>query len=322
YAADAIVAGAKREPSSLVQLQMQSGTSVSMPASFSVRTTSSAASVPSTPSYLPPVGCVSRCEPRPTGGFDISRPFRTPNIEPSASTCTSRPASSHAFRNQSRTCLSSAESVSRRTPPFGVAPNFAVSWMVPQRGAESICRLDAILVIQASGIAWMHLVGLHGRIIMHCLSRHGSHAMNIGSTRKAQGEQVTPSLKARLDCRAGMASTTAGIASGYVQGNLAILPEKLASSFHRFCQLNPKPCPIIGMSDVGNPKISALGLDLDIRTDVPRYRVWRDGEVVEEPTDIVAHWRDDLVAFVLGCSFSFEEALMADGLPIRHIEHN
>src|SRR3977135_3537361 len=133
-------------------------------------------------------------------------------------------------------------------------------------------------------------------------------------------ERVLPSLQARLDCRAGMATTTAGVANGYVQGNLAILPEKLAAAFHRFCQLNPKPCPIIGMSDVGNPGIPALGIDLDIRTDLPRYRVWREGEVVEEPTDIMAHWRDDLVAFVIGCSFSFEEALMADDLPIRHIE--
>ena len=148
--------------------------------------------------------------------------------------------------------------------------------------------------------------------------------MSIGLNRKAQsnlpGEQRLPSLEARLACRAGMASTTAGIAGGFVQGNLAILPEKQASDFHRFCQLNPKPCPIIGMSDVGDPKIPALGLDLDIRTDLPRYRVWRDGEVVEEPTDIAAHWRDDLVAFVLGCSYSFEEALMAEGLPMRHIE--
>ena len=107
-----------------------------------------------------------------------------------------------------------------------------------------------------------------------------------------------------------------------VQGNLAILPEKLAAAFHRFCQLNPKPCPIIGMSDVGDFRIPALGLDLDIRTDLPRYRVWRDGEVVDEPTDITAYWRDDLVAFVIGCSYSFEEALLADGLPIRHIERN
>src|SRR5262245_5619366 len=145
--------------------------------------------------------------------------------------------------------------------------------------------------------------------------------MTVGLTRKEQGEQITPSRQARLDCRAGMASTTSGVANGYVQGNLAILPEKFASAFHRFCQLNPKPCPIIGMSDVGDPRIPALGLDLDIRTDVPRYRVWRDGEVVEEPTDIMAHWRDDLVAFVLGCSFSFEEALMDEGISLRHVEH-
>src|SRR5437764_13818702 len=131
---------------------------------------------------------------------------------------------------------------------------------------------------------------------------------------------VLPSVAARLACRAGSATTTAGVANGFVQGNLAILPEKLAASFHRFCQLNPKPCPIIGMSDVGNPRIPSLGLDLDIRTDLPRYRIWRDGAVIEEPTDIMAHWRDDLVAFVIGCSFSFEEALLADDIPIRHIE--
>lgn len=131
---------------------------------------------------------------------------------------------------------------------------------------------------------------------------------------------LSPSVAARHACRSGMAATTAGVANGFVQGNLAILPEKLAASFHRFCQFNPKPCPIIGMSDVGDPRIPALGIDLDIRTDLPRYRVWRDGEVAEEPTDIMAHWRDDLVAFVIGCSYSFEEALLADGLPIRHIE--
>src|SRR5437763_14370687 len=133
--------------------------------------------------------------------------------------------------------------------------------------------------------------------------------------------ELLPSVAARLACRAGTAASTAGVANGFVQGNLAILPEKLAASFHRFCQLNPKPCPIIGMSDVGDPRIPALGLDLDIRTYVPRYRVWRDVEVVDEPTDIMAHWRDDLVAFVIGCSFSFEEALMEDGISLRHIEH-
>src|ERR1700751_55430 len=123
-------------------------------------------------------------------------------------------------------------------------------------------------------------------------------------------------------CRAGMATTTAGVAGGFVQGNLAILPEKLAGAFHRFCQLNPKPCPIIGMSDVGDPRIPSLGIDLDIRTDVPRYRLWRDGELVEEPTDIMAHCRDGLVPFVIVFYFLFEDSLWGEALPIRHIEHN
>src|SRR6185312_4964455 len=81
-----------------------------------------------------------------------------------------------------------------------------------------------------------------------------------------QRDELLASRQARLACRSGMASSTAGVANGFVQGNLAILPEKLAASFHRFCQLNPKPCPIIGMSDVGDPRIPSLGLDLDIRT--------------------------------------------------------
>lgn len=140
------------------------------------------------------------------------------------------------------------------------------------------------------------------------------------SPAKQGSAPVLPSEEARRAYRAGEVAVTAGVAPGYVQGNLAILPEKLASAFHRFCQLNPKPCPIIGISEVGDPRIPALGLDLDIRTDIPLYRVWRNGEMVEEPVDIMKHWRDDLVAFVIGCSFSFEEALVADGLKIRHVE--
>jgi len=125
---------------------------------------------------------------------------------------------------------------------------------------------------------------------------------------------------ARLACRNGSISgSTAGLAPGYVQGNLAILPRDLAADFLRFCQLNPKPCPVIGMSEVGDPRIPALGADLDIRTDLPGYRVWKHGEPVATTNDISAWWRDDLVAFVIGCSFSFEEALVADGVPIRHI---
>ena len=104
-----------------------------------------------------------------------------------------------------------------------------------------------------------------------------------------------------------------------MQGNLAILPQELAADFLRFCQLNPKPCPLIGMSPrPGDATVPELGRDLDIRTDLPRYRVWRRGELVAEPTDILSEWRDDLVAFVLGCSFSFEEALLENDIELRH----
>src|SRR5882762_6424829 len=115
-------------------------------------------------------------------------------------------------------------------------------------------------------------------------------------------------LDVRLASRSGaLDAPTAGLAPGFVQGNLAILPRDYAEDFLRFCQANPKPCPLLGVSEAGDPAIPALGADLDIRTDIPRYRVWRDGVLVGEPRDITALWRDDLVGFVLGCSFSFEE---------------
>jgi uncharacterized protein YcsI (UPF0317 family) len=124
----------------------------------------------------------------------------------------------------------------------------------------------------------------------------------------------------RLASRTGILDgPTSGLAPGFVQGNLAILPADLAGDFLRFCQRNPKPCPLIGVSETGDPKLPSLGSDLDIRTDIPRYRVWKDGAMVEEPQDILKWWRDDLVAFVIGCSHSFEEALIEDGLSIRHI---
>src|SRR5436305_6288657 len=127
-------------------------------------------------------------------------------------------------------------------------------------------------------------------------------------------------LDVRLASRSGaLDAQTAGMAPGYLQGNLAILPHDYAEDFLRFCQANPKPCPLIGASEAGDPAIPALGADLDIRTDIPRYRVWRDGELVDEPRDIKSVWRDDLVSFVLGCSFSFEEALVAADVPVRHM---
>lgn len=124
----------------------------------------------------------------------------------------------------------------------------------------------------------------------------------------------------RMAAREGrITGATTGLAPGIVQGNLAILPKDLAGDFLRFCHLNPKPCPVIGLTEPGSPHVPALGADLDLRTDLPRYRIWRHGELVAEPTDIADVWRDDLVAFVLGCSFSFEEALVEDGIPLRHV---
>ena len=140
------------------------------------------------------------------------------------------------------------------------------------------------------------------------------------STALHADDAAGPALEVRLRARSGrLTGPTAGLAPGYVQGNLAILPKDLAADFLRFCHANPKPCPVIGVSNPGDPMLPALGADLDVSTDLPRYRVWRDGDIVDEPTDVRSWWRDDLVAFVIGCSFSFEEALLADGLPIRHI---
>ncbi len=131
---------------------------------------------------------------------------------------------------------------------------------------------------------------------------------------------TTESQAVRQRIRRGeISGHTSGLAPGSVQGNVVILPAGLASDFLRFCQANPKPCPLLAVGEPGNPALPALGVDIDIRSDVPRYRVFRKGEMVEEPTDIGHLWRDDLVTFILGCSFSFEWALLEDGLPIRHI---
>jgi uncharacterized protein YcsI (UPF0317 family) len=124
----------------------------------------------------------------------------------------------------------------------------------------------------------------------------------------------------RLRIRAGdFSGTTAGLAPGNVQANLVILPKALAHDFLRFAQANPKPCPVLAVSEPGNPRLPSLGDDVDIRSDLPRYRVWRRGELVGEPFDLFHVWRDDLVSFALGCSFSFEEALLEDGIELRHI---
>jgi uncharacterized protein YcsI (UPF0317 family) len=125
----------------------------------------------------------------------------------------------------------------------------------------------------------------------------------------------------RLAARSGRLDRhTSGLAMGNVQGNVVILPTSLADDFMRFCLRNPKPCPVLAVSEPGDPSLPTLGRDIDIRTDLPRYRVWKRGEIVDEPTSIGDLWTSDLVTFVIGCSFSFEEALTAEGIGLRHIE--
>src|SRR6266446_4260890 len=131
---------------------------------------------------------------------------------------------------------------------------------------------------------------------------------------------VEAGSRERSRIRAGdFSGPTAGLAPGNVQANLVILPKALPHDFLRFAQANPKPCPVLAVSEPGDPHLPGLGEDLDIRTDLPRYRVWRRGELLEEPLEVSRLWRDDLVSFALGCSFSFEQALVEDGIELRHM---
>ena len=144
--------------------------------------------------------------------------------------------------------------------------------------------------------------------------------MATATMRRETSETLPSGRAARLKIRRNQHSgPTSGLAPGLVQANLAILPQNLAQDFLQFCQNNPKPCPLIGVSAPGNPRIPALAEDLDIRTDLPRYRVWRDGALVDEPSDVLKWWRDDLVTFAIGCSFSFEQALVEGGIELRHM---
>jgi uncharacterized protein YcsI (UPF0317 family) len=131
---------------------------------------------------------------------------------------------------------------------------------------------------------------------------------------------LTPA-KLRLAIAAGQHNgNTSGLCPGFVQCNVVILPKAYADDFLRFCQLNPKPCPVVAMSaHSGDTNIPQIAPDFDIRQHVPQYRVWKNGQLVQEVNDISELWREDLVTFLLGCSFSFEEALLADGLEVRNI---
>ncbi|MCK6258249.1 putative hydro-lyase [Fictibacillus sp. KIGAM418] len=113
---------------------------------------------------------------------------------------------------------------------------------------------------------------------------------------------------------------TSGVANGYTQANLVILPKELAFEFLLFCQRNPKPCPVLDVTEPGSPIPELAAPSADLRTDLPGYRIYREGKLAEEVREITSYWKNDMVAFLLGCSFSFEKALLQNNITVRHIE--
>lgn len=136
----------------------------------------------------------------------------------------------------------------------------------------------------------------------------------------SRSDMSDPRTVRRL-CREGaFDGLTAGVAMGRVQANLVVVEKAIAFEFLLFCQRNPKPCPILDVTEAGETEPRAIAPGADIRTDLPRYRVWRDGVLEAEPTDVSDIWRDDFVGFLIGCSFTFENAMADAGLPLRHLE--
>jgi uncharacterized protein YcsI (UPF0317 family) len=144
--------------------------------------------------------------------------------------------------------------------------------------------------------------------------------MNVQSPVAPPAKPQDPAEARRLIREGAHTTGTEGLANGYLQGNLVILPAENALDFFRFCQRNPKPCPLVGVSDTGNPDMFTLGTGIDIRSDVPSYNIFRDGVLSESRHDVSDLWDDRSVAFILGCSYTFEEALVGEGIRLRHWE--
>jgi uncharacterized protein YcsI (UPF0317 family) len=140
-------------------------------------------------------------------------------------------------------------------------------------------------------------------------------------TNQIQRNSLQTPASVRLACRSGeFCEQTSGLAPGYAQANLVVLPQADAEQFLGFCRANPKPCPLLEVTQPGDPTLATICTETDIRTDLPRYRVWENGELIDEPQNILTQWRDDLVSFLIGCSFSFDAALLEAGLPVRHVD--
>jgi uncharacterized protein YcsI (UPF0317 family) len=149
--------------------------------------------------------------------------------------------------------------------------------------------------------------------------------MNAGGTSslsKRDVEHLSPGDLRALIRAGSFKGSSEGLAKAYAQANLVVLPKEYAFEFVLFCLRNPKPCPLVEVLDPGDPRVKLSARDADIRTDLSRYCVYRNGKLVDEPADITAYWRDDLVGFLIGCSYSFETALINAGIPLRHQQEN
>ncbi|MBF0440870.1 MAG: putative hydro-lyase [Oligoflexales bacterium] len=131
---------------------------------------------------------------------------------------------------------------------------------------------------------------------------------------------LTPREAREIIRRNEWTGPTSGLALGYAQANLVVLPRELAFDFLLFCQRNPRPCPLLEVTETGSPFPVSAGRDADLRSDFPRYNIYRNGIKTDEVTDIHDFWNPDMVGFLLGCSFTFENALMKNRIAVRHIE--
>ena len=143
--------------------------------------------------------------------------------------------------------------------------------------------------------------------------------MTKGSYGIPEVETMTPTDFRQIVRQNQWSDMTIKCCRGYAQANLVITPSEMAGEFLSFCQRNPKPCPVLDVTDSGNPHPMSLAPEADLRTDLGKYHVFKEGKLIDTPTDIKKYWRDDLVAFLIGCSLSFDWSLTANNIPYRFV---
>lgn len=150
------------------------------------------------------------------------------------------------------------------------------------------------------------------------LASHPTRPAGVNEAAWSTALGSTPRELRHLVRSGAFAAPTSGLCPGYAQANLIVLPKEQAFDFLLFAQRNPKPCPLLEVVEAGRRETSICAVDCDIATDFPRYRIYENGKLVDEVCDVSAYWRDDLVSFIIGCSFSFESELIEAGIEMRH----